>query len=315
MLSRRFAFLFAVLTLTAAAFAGKQQSADGIKHSFLVTGGETYIVDENDEVIWKYPSATRDGWVLPSGNILLCVNRQKDFPGGGVIEVTRENKVVFSWKSSQNGETHSVQPLENGNLVIVEGGPKPRLVEIDREGKEIVAFALQCQVPNIHMQTRMARKLADGTYLAPHLLDFAVKQYDATGKVIGQFDTTVEGDKDHKIHTWPFTAIRLKNGNTVVGLTHGNRVVEFDKDGKIIWQVSNDDLPGEPIKDACGVQRLPNGNTMITAYAGGPNATKLMEVTPEKKIVWSYTDDKRHGIHHFQILTTNGKRLEGAPLK
>ena len=39
---------------------------------------------------------------------------------------------------------------------------------------------------NKHMQTRMTRKLADGTYLAPHLLDFAVFHYDAEGKVLGK---------------------------------------------------------------------------------------------------------------------------------
>ena len=303
------------LSLTAVAFASKQSSPDGIKHSFLVTGGETYIVDEDDKIVWTYPSATRDGWVLPDGNILLCVNRQKDYPGGGVIIVNRENKILFSWKNAQKGETHSVQPLKNGNLVIVEGGPKPRLVEIDREGKEVVAFPLQCQVKNVHMQTRMARKLDDGTYLAPHLLDFAVKHYDAKGKVLGAFDTTVEGDPQRKIHTWPFTAIRLDNGNTLVGLTNGNQVVEFDAKGKVVWRLTNDDLPGAPIDDACGVQRLPNGNTVFTSYHAGVGKIKLTEVTPEKKIVWQYTSQKRAGVHHFQILSTNGKPLEGTPLK
>ena len=43
---------------------------------------------------------------------------------------------------------------------------------------------------------------------------------------------------------------------------------------------------------------------------------KLTEVTRGKKIVWTYTDDRpRSGIHHFQILDTNGKPLEGKPLR
>jgi hypothetical protein len=32
-----------------------------------------------------------------------------------------------------------------------------------------------------------------------------------------------------------------------------------------------------------------------------------MEVTPEKKIVWTYTDDRKPGVHHFQILDAEGK--------
>ena len=109
---------------------------------------------------------------------------------------------------------------------------------------------------------------------------------------------------------WPFTAIRLANGNTVVGCTNGNRVIEIDSEGKIVWSVDNDDLGEKLIADACGVQRLPNGNTVITSYhGGGPDKVKLLEVTPEKKVVWKYSAGQ-HPFHHFQILTTNGKPVK-----
>jgi hypothetical protein len=32
-------------------------------------------------------------------------------------------------------------------------------------------------------------------------------------------------------------------------------------------------------------------------------------------VVWKYVDNKPFGIHEFQILDTNGKPLEGRPLK
>jgi hypothetical protein len=41
----------------------------------------------------------------------------------------------------------------------------------------------------------------------------------------------------------------------------------------------------------------------------------MIEVTPDKKIVWTYTHPKRPSVHHFQILNTNGKRLHGRPLR
>ena len=41
----------------------------------------------------------------------------------------------------------------------------------------------------------------------------------------------------------------------------------------------------------------------------------MLEVTPDKKIVWTYRNDKKHGIHEFQILDTNGKPLDGVPVK
>ena len=185
-------------------------------------------------------------------------------------------------------------------------------IEIDREGKILIEFELKCQKKNVHMQSRMGRKLADGSYLVPHLLDFAVFHYDAKGNVLAKFDTTVRGDPDHKIHSWPFTAIRHGDGRTLVCLTHSNRVVDFDAEGNIVWELTNDDLPGDWLQDPCGGQVLPNGNVVITSYAAGrndPMAPKLIEVNRDKKVVWKYTDGQKVGIHHFQITATGDEKI------
>ena len=86
----------------------------------------------------------------------------------------------------------------------------------------------------------------------------------------------------------------------------------MDSEGKVVWQVSNKDFDINPFDDACGGQRLPNGNTVITAYHA-KEGIKLFEVTRDKKIVWTY--EGPHRVHHFQILTTNGKPIDGQPLK
>ncbi len=113
----------------------------------------------------------------------------------------------------------------------------------------------------------------------------------------------------------PFTAIRLDNGNTLIDCTHGDCVIEVDPAGKTVWKLTNDDLHGNLIHDACGGQRLPNGNTVITSYAIGENHLHLFEVTPEKKIVWTYSPANKPGVHELQILTTNSKPVEGRPLR
>ena len=132
-----------------------------------------------------------------------------------------------------------------------------------------------------------------------------MREYQPDGKIVWEVATP----------NWPFTAIRLDNGNTLINCTIGNLTIEVDKDAKTVWQVSNDDFPSKPFDDACGAQRLPNGNTVITAYHAKPGQTKLFEVTRDKKIVWTYTDQRGAGIHHFQILDTNGKPIEGRPLR
>jgi hypothetical protein len=210
--------------------------------------------------------------------------------------VDRDGKTVFVFKGSQS-EVNTVQPLGDGKVLLTEAGNHPRILEVDRAGKVFVEVPLQAQTKDHHLQTRMTRKLPNGNYLVPQLLDRVVREYDPKGKILWEVKTP----------NMPFTAIRLPDGNTLIGCTLGNMVIEVDKDGKEVWRLTNDDLPGKPINDACGVQRLENGNTVITSHHATSGQIKLQEVTRDKKLVWTYTDDRKSGIHHFQILDANLK--------
>src|SRR5437867_1103273 len=59
-----------------------------ITHTFLATGGQTYIVGGDGKIAWQYPHSSRDGWVLPNGNVVLALSQSKKYPGGAVVEVT-----------------------------------------------------------------------------------------------------------------------------------------------------------------------------------------------------------------------------------
>lgn len=294
-------FLIVPLFLTA------QKSPSGISHSFFIAGPQfTGIVDEAGEIVWdsKKPGA-RDGYVLKNGNIIICW-------GDEVREYNKKKEVILSYvKSEESMELGTAVRLSNGNTMITESSTKPRIVEINKKGVVVKSIPLQPDTDNIHMQTRMARKLKNGNYLVPHLLAFAVKEYLPNGTVKNIFSTDYKEFGGRKAETWPFTAIRLKNGNTLVTLTHGNRVVELDADGKIIWQIDNSIFKEDPLVDPCGAQRLPNGNTVIASY-GAQKGIKIFEVDPDKNIVWTYNN---YSAHHFQILTTNGKPIKGTPLK
>jgi hypothetical protein len=231
-----------------------------------------------------------------------------------VRELTREKEVVFRYrKAAENAELGTVQRLANGNTLITELGQRPRLLEVNPKGEIAVECPLLPETENSHMQTRMARRLPNGNYLAPHLLAFKVKEYTPQGKVVQEFPTDLPELGGRPAENWPFTAIRLKNGHTLVNLTHGNKTVEFDPQGKVVWKVGNDDFPElKPFADPCGGQRLPNGNTVIASY-GSQGPIKVFEVNREKQIVWKYTGP--HRAHEIQVLTTNGEPIEGEPLK
>jgi hypothetical protein len=300
-----------IFILASFAFITKFDNVEGekpIRHSFFLAGPQfTGIVGEKGEEIWNAGKAgARDGYVLPNGNILICWADE-------VKEFNSKKEVIFTYpRKTAEMELGTAVRLANGNTMITESGTAPQIVEVDKTGKVIAATPIQPETDNIHMHTRMARKLKSGNYLVPHLLAFAVKEYDAKGNVVKVFKTDLNELDGREAENWPFTAIRLDNGNTVTTLTHGNKVVEFDAAGKVVWKVSNDDIAEHPFQDPCGAQRLPNGNTVIASYGAKEGTIKLFEISRDKKIVWSYSG---YNVHDFQILTTNGAPVTGALLK
>ena len=276
-----------------------------IKHSIFIAGPRfTGIIGEDGEVIWDSKrGGARDGYVLENGNILICWSDK-------VVEYNEKKEIIFTFlrpKREGKVELSAVQRLENGNTLIVESSVEsPRIMEVDKSGKVLLSVPLQPETENVHMQTRMARKLKNGNYLAPHLFAFAIKEYTPQGKVVKTIKTDLKELGGSKVHNWPFTAIRLKNGNTVANLTNGNKTAIFDADGKLVWSMSNNDVEGTPFRDPCGGQVLKNGNIVICSY-GAKDGVKIFEVNKNKEIVWKY---EGYRAHDFQILTTNGKPIK-----
>lgn len=304
-MNNRFCLVATLALLIFAGYAVGQEKKT--RHAILIAGGFTGIIDEEGREIWKTTGGAKDAVRMANGHILITYKDK-------VVEFDSNKEIVWTYeKAKADSELISAWRLESDVTLIVILGKKPRIIEVDRDKKILKTIPVDPeQTNNHHMQTRMARKLENGNYLAPHLFGFSVREYTPEGKIVADFQTDTEhfGGKDTK--NWPFTAIRLENGNTLVGCTYGNRVVEFDGKGNVVWELTNDDVDGL-IKDACGVQRLPNGNTVVTSYGQREkDAVKIFEVTRDKQIVWTYSG---HYAHHFQILTTNGEPVPGVPLK
>ncbi len=283
---------------------GRQVSPSGIRHSFLVCGRLTAIFNEDSQVTWLGPSGSRDGMVLENGNVLISAkNIAREY-------LKDTHQIVWQYSlDPRNKELGTVNRLPNGNTLVVERGNLPRLLEIDPAGAIVVNVPLQPETDNGHMQTRMARKLPNGNYLVPHLLAFKVKEYTRSGEIVNTINTDLASLGGREAENWPFTAIRLPDGNTVVNLTHGNKTVEFAPDGSVAWVCDNDDVDGR-YSDPCGGQRLPNGNTVVGSYGQrDPDQVKVFEVNADKEVVWEFfhPDVKAHQIH---ILTTNGEPVK-----
>jgi outer membrane protein assembly factor BamB len=280
---------------------GKQVSDSGIRHSFLICGNKTVLLNEKSEILWQIKGYGRDGFVLGNGNILVSV-------ANVAKEISRDGKLVWSYRLSKgNKELGTCVRLENGNTLVVERGVKPQLLEVGADGRIEVRVPLKPETSNAHMQTRMARKIPNGNYLVPHLLAFAVKEYKPDGTVVRTIKTDLAELGGRKERNWPFTAIRVGDGKILSNLTNGNKCVEFDSKGRVAWRLDNSHVNGR-LADPCGGQRLTNGNTVICSYGQKKgDMPKIFEVTKDKKVVWEYFNPEIRA-HEVHVISTNGKK-------
>ncbi|MEQ1907125.1 MAG: PQQ-binding-like beta-propeller repeat protein, partial [Pirellulaceae bacterium] len=250
--------------------------------------------------------------VLPNGNVMVQQGTTK------VVEIDRQKKAVVwtydSLKQNVEGESpveiHAFQPLENGHVMIAESG-RARIIEVDREGKLICTINLKVNRPHPHMDTRLVRKLTDGSYLVCHEGDGFVRQYNAKGDVIWEFEIPMFGEQRRDGHgpesfgNKTFGAVQLKNGNFLIATGNGHSVIEVTPAKEIVWKLSQKDFDGIALAWITTLEVLPNGNYVIGNCHAGEGNPVLIEVEPKtKKIVWKLDEFARFGnnVSNSQLL-------------
>jgi len=266
-------------------------------------GGKVCIVSAEGLIEWEYAAKNpQDCWKLPNGNILFAYV-------GGAKEVTMAKEVVWEYQSPEKTEAHACQPLPDGRVLVVECGAS-RIVEVDRAGKIAKEIKL-VTAPEIklHNQFRGTRKLANGHYLVCFKGENKVVELDAGGKVLREIK--VPGDC-HGV-------IPLPSGGLLVTCGDGHKVVELDAQEKTVWELNENDLPGNPLRLMAGAQRLPNGNTVLCVYLGHGHLgeqPQIIEVTRDKKVVWQFEDHKQFKtINQVQVLDVPGDVTKGEILR
>jgi outer membrane protein assembly factor BamB len=255
------------------------------------------IVAQDGSLEWEMKiGAIHDASVLPNGNILFQQGWTK------IIEVTPDKKTVWEYDAARsNGnegkrvEVHAFQRLDDGLTMIAESGVG-RIIEVDKAGRMRREVKLKVNNPNPHSDTRLVRKIGNGNYLVAHESDGFVREYDATGKIVWEYEVPVFG-KARKSGHGPeafgnsvFSASRLANGNTLIGTGNGHSVLEVTPQKEIIWKVEQNDLPGITLAWVTRVERLPNGNIRLGNCHAGPDNPQFIEITKDRKVVWSFKD-------------------------
>lgn len=251
--------------------------------------GDARLIEINmlGEIVWEY--ALPDEWgekmvgfeaeLLPNGNVLFALTRT------GLYEVDRSGDIVWSHKDQK--VSHDADRLPNGNTLYVYGANDEKsdaqVKEVNPDGEIVWAWYAKdhfdyAPYSDISFQgwchTNAVTRLDNGnTLISIRNFDMIV-EVDPSGEVVDTF----EG-----IARFPHDPLVLENGNILVAsqTPQVHSILEIDRETKeVVWRYDvTSERENMPVRDC---NRLPNGNTLITA------ARKIIEVTPGGEVVWQF---------------------------
>lgn len=275
-----------------------------VTHRFLKSGwksGSVAIIDEDGTVKWNYVTEdeTSDSWYLPDGKVIFSHKN-------GVTLVGKDMETIWTYDAPKGKENHTCQPIADGKFLVGENGNGAWLVELNADGTVAKKIKVSDRKDGRHAW-RQIRKTPQGTYLTAVMSENKTYEWDADGKLLRTFPN------GH------YVAVRLDNGNTLTSGNPGNdgwHVAEFDTEGEVVWTLTDEDDIGLHINMVCGLQRLGNGNTIVTNLVHGKgsdtNAPQIFEITTDKKVVWTVKDMTLNRIGSIQILDTEDGKIDNS---
>jgi hypothetical protein len=276
--------IFSILALTVFAQSkGAAVMTGSAQYDFIIADVDAHEVvrySKKGERQWVYSEVRAiDVWPLPKDEVLIAyLPSPKTSDKGGVRIVNKEKKIVMDFQIDD--EVMSCLLLPNGNILFTET-KAGKLTEIDFTGKIIRSFDVKSKGMG-HKTVRFIRMTPENTILAAECYSHVVREYSLEGQFMREFNLNMA-----------YCAYRLKNGNTLISGYNPPQIAEIDPKGEVTWELSPSDLPDDlGLVNLCEVHRLPNGNTLVSncVRESGTNKTVLLEITPDKKLVWQLQD-------------------------
>jgi hypothetical protein len=260
-------------------YAGEWDTRKPDKQSmFIVRGGR---------IVWQYSMPLRnarggiqefdDATLLSNGNIIFSHM-------SGASEVSPDKRLVWDYVAPPGTEVHSVEAIGKDRVLIMRNGnPAAALIINTASGEIEREIPIPTPVTGTHGQFRHIRMTAANTILVPHMGEGKVVEYDLDGRAVWSVAAP---------HPW--SAVRLRSGNTLIAGDSKIYAREVNPSGETVWEFTQADAPGIRLFNIQTAQRLAGGNTVITSWVAGDGNTaewdstvQVLEVTPEKKIVWA----------------------------
>ena len=225
------------------------------------------------------------------------------FPGYRLLAADKGHVAIVSakgeveWETPTKADVHDLWLLPGGNVLFLYGSAK--VVEMNRDKQIVWEYEAKPKNPQVpRVEVHAFQRLADGTTMVAESGNGRIVEVDRAGKIVHEVALTLEKPDPHRDTRM---ARKLDSGNYLVCHEGDGKVREYDRQGKVVWSYALD-LGGRPRSNGHGPEghgvevfgavRLKSGNTLI---AGGNN-NRVLEVSPEGKIVWSLDQKELPGI-------------------
>ncbi len=228
----------------------------------LLDAGRIIMLDSSNNILWKIDNLQfpLDAQIISDDKVLVAEHQ-----GNKVTE--RNKKGEITWEKKIDGPL-AVQKLEDGSIFIAS---KSNVVFVDQKGREISEFTPPNNEPI--MKANIASNGDICLVLSTPQGNAKFVRFDKNKKQVVSYDIDVR-TSGGKVDILP-------NGNSLITEVYGNRVIEFNNEGKEVWNFECE----QPV----AAVRLPNGNTLVTSMT----QMKALEVDPKGKEIWSYKSTTR----------------------
>ncbi|TWT70365.1 outer membrane protein assembly factor BamB family protein [Crateriforma conspicua] len=212
----------------------------------------------------------------------------------------------LSWQMPW-GSIHDIHRLENGRILTRRG--KAEVVEIDPDSRQVV-WSYDSAAANGNAGKRVEvhafERLPGGHTMIAESGTARIIEVNREGEIQREIPLVV----DHpNAHSDTRLVRRTPDDDYLVAHEADGKVRQYDrKTGEVVWEYSVPLFGKQPAKghgpDAFGNRlfaalRLPNGNTLIATG----NGHGVIEVTPDKEIVWELHQDDLPGIRLAWVTT------------
>jgi len=236
----------------------------------------------------------------------LALAEHKVLLQGGPRLAIVDTDGAVSWEMPWGG-IHDIHLLENGRILTREG--RTAVVEIDPETRKVVwryDAAKENGNTGKRIEVHAFERLADGTTMIAESGIGRIIEINRDGKLLREIPLVLDKPNAHS----DTRLVRSSGaGSYLVAHEADGKVREYDrKTGNVIWEF---EVPmfGKSAKNGHGPEafgnrlfaavRLKNGNTLVATG----NGHSVLEVTPEKKIIWQINQKDLPGIRLAWVTT------------